>query len=78
MYWKDFFEDIVKQYANEYDNVKEEDIQKITSKLYGKMFTKGNPWLNNSFQGYLHYFRYHKQQPMTIKDLKEFMKTIKE
>jgi hypothetical protein len=76
MYWKDFFEDIVKQYKNDSDIVKEEDIQKITSKLYGRMFEKGNPWLNNSFQHLLHYFRIYKQQPMTIKDLKEFMKGI--
>ena len=78
MYWKDFFEDIVKQYQSDSDIVKEEDIRKITSKLYGRMFEKGHPQLNNSFQSYLHYFRFKKQQPMTIQDLKEFMKGIYE
>ena len=74
---KTFFKKILKQYENDTDIVKEEDIRQITSKLYGSIFEKGYPQLNNSFQCYLHYFRYFKQQPMTIKDLKEFVKGIK-
>ena len=74
---KAFFKNILKQYENDTDIVKEEDIRRITSKLYGRMFEKGYPQLNNSFQWYLHYFRYYKQKTITIKDLKEFMKGIK-
>lgn len=74
---KKFFKDILKQYKNDNDIVKEEDIRKITNKLYGSPFEKGNPWLSNDFQIYLHYFRYYKQIPMTIKHLKQFIKGIK-
>ena len=75
---KTFFKNILKQYKNDTDIVKEEDIRKIKSKLFGSMFEKCYPELNNSFYFYLHYFRYFKQQPMTIKDLKEFIKGIKQ
>lgn len=76
-YYKKFLKYIVKQYKNDNDIVKEEDIRKITNKLYGTLFEKGNPWLNNDFQLYLHYFKYHKQTPLTINDLKIFIKGIK-
>ena len=43
------------------------ELGKITNKLYGSLLEKGYPELNNSFQSYLHYFKYYKQQAMTIK-----------
>ena len=38
MTYKNIFKNILKEYKNDTDIVKEEDIQKITSKLYGTMF----------------------------------------
>lgn len=75
---KTFFKTILKQYKNDTDIVKNEDIRKIINKLYGRMLEKGYPQLNNSFQSYLNYFRFYKRIPMTIKDLKEFIKGIKQ
>lgn len=78
MDYKQFMEDILKQYNNEYDIVKEEDIRKITNKLYASITRKGNCWLNNAFQSFLFYFKYYEPQPITVNDIRTFIEGIKE
>lgn len=78
MEYKQFIEDILKQYENTFDIVKEEDLQKITSKFYGTIIEKGNSWLNNAFQSFLWYFRYIKQEPITVNDIKSFLEGFNE